>query len=102
MWTKPPGDANALTPSVSSTMNVHGSFGPLGLLCQHGADQRHVLVDRGSCTTPNRWRIFSADVSAELDLFLLGDVQVVELLLLLLRLLRLAHEAAELRVGRAS
>ncbi len=27
MWMMPPGDANALTPSVSSTMKVHARFG---------------------------------------------------------------------------
>ena len=27
MWMNPPGAANALTPSVSSTMKVHGRFG---------------------------------------------------------------------------
>ena len=57
------------------------------------------LCTAASCTTPKRWRIFDADIAAELDLFLFGDVHVIELLLALLRLLHAAPDAAELREG---
>ena len=77
-------------------MKVHGSFGRLvcsasivptsvTYLCTAG-----ILHDAVSLTD------FFADISAQLDLFFLGDVQVVELLLALLRLLHLAAEAAQL------
>ena len=45
MWMNPPGAANALTPSVSSTMNVNGRFGRVLFFTSSGADQRHVAVD---------------------------------------------------------
>ena len=105
MCTKPPGDANALTPSVSSTMNVHGSFGRSDCCASVVPTSVTYLWIAGSCTTPNRWRILRADVLADLPFFLVGERQVVELLLRFLRLLGLlqrAAEPAELRVGRAA
>ena len=46
MCTKPPGDANALTPSVSSTMKVQASLGRSDSLRHRQADERDVLVHR--------------------------------------------------------
>ena len=73
MCTKPPGDANALTPSVSSTMNVQRQVRPLGLLREHRADERDVLVNRRILHDAEPLADLRADVLADLPLFLLGD-----------------------------
>ena len=83
MCTNPPGDANALTPSVSSTMKVHGSFGRSVCCATIVPTSATYLWTAGSWTTPNRWRIFrltSAPISIS---SVFGNVQVVELLFLL-------------------
>ena len=72
------------------------------LLGEHGADERHVFVNGGVLDNAEPLTNLRADVLAELDLFGLRDVQVVELLLALLRLLRFLHEAAQLRESRAA
>ncbi len=74
MWTKPPGAANAFTASVSSTMNVHGRFGRVLVVDEHGADERHVLrAPPRPARRRSAARIFVAHLLSELDLLGLGD-----------------------------
>ena len=78
MCTNPPGAANALTASVSSTMNVHGRFGLRAGLRQHAADQRDVAVDGGVLHDAVARAHAFADRRAQLLLFGVGDLQLAE------------------------
>ena len=59
MWMKPPGAANALTPSVSSTMNVHLSVGRLLADASTVPTSVTYLCTALSCTTPYLSRSFA-------------------------------------------
>ena len=59
MCTMPPGDAKALTPSVSSTMNVQGSAGRSDCRATIVPTSVTYLWTPAFWTTPNRWRIFA-------------------------------------------
>src|SRR5205085_447200 len=63
-------------------------------------DGRHVPVDRRILNDTEPLPDFHADVRADLQLFVLRDVQVVEFLLRVLRFLCLVQNTAELRVRR--
>ena len=97
MCTKPPGAANALTPSVSSTTKVHLRFGPAARRRQHGSDERHVLVDRLVLHDAVLVANLRADLAAELLLFVVGERQILTDFGGLVDDLA---EVAELRAGR--
>ncbi len=77
MCTKPPGAANALTPSVSSTTKVHLSFGRLLADAEHRSDERHVLVDRGVLHDAVLVANLRADLAADLLFFRVGEGQIL-------------------------
>ena len=59
MCTIPPGEANALTPSVSRTMKVQGSEGRSDWRASTVPTSVTYLWTGALCTTPKRWRILA-------------------------------------------
>ena len=90
IWMKPPGAANALTPSVSSTMNVNDKLGRVLAWASKVPTRRHVPVDglvlHHAVAQPD----LLADRLAELEFVLVGDLELA-------KLLRPLEDRAELR-----
>ena len=100
----PPGDANALTPSVSRTMNCQSRFGRELRLRQNLSDQRHVPGDVLVLIDAEVLSELRADLFAELAFVGVGDLDfrtfLSTLLLASCACFSLSPRPAELRVGR--
>ncbi len=102
MCTMPPGDANAFTPSVSRTMNVHFRFGRSDCCASSVPTSVTYLVTAGSWTTPNRSRILALTSWPILISSSSVTFRSSNFCFALVDLLRLVQEAAELGVRRSA